>query len=89
MSWDDIDFLRAENSELRDYHDACIKELYRLLDIDDSDEEYRFKWVALAVANQGRQVREYKEALELLLRTYPEDVGVNSIIREVLNKEFR
>lgn len=87
-STETLEFLKDDYRELRDYHDACIKELYRLLSIDDSDEEYRFKWVALAVASQGNQVREYKRALELLLRMYPEDVGINSIIREVLNKEF-
>lgn len=34
-------------SEAQEHHLACIKDAYRLLGIDGSDGEYRYKWVAL------------------------------------------
>jgi len=36
--------------EAREHHLACIKDAYRLLGIDGSDGEYRYKWVALEIA---------------------------------------
>lgn len=46
-----IDRANHEETSMRDYHDACMKELYRMLNIDGSNGEYRFKWVALEINN--------------------------------------
>lgn len=45
----EAEIAQANYQSLRDFHDACIRELYSMLDIDGEDGEYRFKWVSLEV----------------------------------------
>lgn len=61
------------NDNMREYHDACIKELYRLLDIDSNDGEYRFKWVSLELGKLLREVKTLREENKKLRRLLGED----------------
>lgn len=47
--------------EAHDHHRACLVDAYKILGIDGSDGEFRYKWVALAM---GRLVRKVDQ-LEL------------------------
>ncbi len=58
--------------QLHQFHDACIKELYRMLEIDGSDGEYRFKWVALELNNLLLEVKKLREENEKLTTAYVE-----------------
>lgn len=61
---EEIKQLAAERDDLRRHHDACIKELYRILGVDGSDGEYRFKWVALEALSLVKERDKLKDALE-------------------------
>lgn len=56
--------LRAEIELIRNHHDACVKELYKILGITDYDGEFRFKWVALEMA---KLVNAYKHLHKTLM----------------------
>lgn len=44
------DVLQMLLDESQEYHRSCIADAYRLLGIDGSDGEFRYKWVALEIA---------------------------------------
>lgn len=64
---------RAAHESMRDYHNAAIKELYRIFNIDGSDGEIRFKWAALAASATVSDVNRAWVALEKL-KSYNEDI---------------
>ena len=66
----EIECQKMLRCDCQDHHTACIKELYRMLGVDGSDKEYRFKWASLALSNKLQelaalklQLSETKEAL--------------------------
>ena len=64
------DQLRTRCEELESNHLACIKELYRLLNIDGSDGEYRFKWVAIEVADRVKRIEELEKENKTTIESY-------------------
>lgn len=54
------------HESLRRYYQAVIKELYEIFDIDGSDGEYRFKWVALEASSCMRELKELRKKHETL-----------------------
>ena len=53
----------AIHNDLRQFHDACIKDMYVLLGIDGSDGEFRYKWCALEIAKMKRELDSAMAAL--------------------------
>ncbi len=49
---DRLALVERERDDAKDYHQACIAEFYRMLGVDISDGEIRFKWAALALAEK-------------------------------------
>jgi hypothetical protein len=45
-----LDLATHERDDLRQFHEACVKDLYEKLGVDGSDGEIRYKWAALAVS---------------------------------------
>ena len=70
--------LREENErraaayrDMRSFHDAAIKELYRMLGVDGSDGEIRFKWAALALARKLDELAALRAELEAARKDAP------------------
>jgi hypothetical protein len=57
---------REDHNSMRDFHTASMKELYRILNIDGSDGEYRFKWVACEAMKLQRELAAKNAVVEAL-----------------------
>lgn len=51
----EIEVEKSLRKEATDYHRAAMLDAYKLLGIDASDGEIRYKWVALEIANLKRR----------------------------------
>jgi hypothetical protein len=77
---------QANYESLRDFHDACIKELYRQLGIDGEDGEYRFKWVSLEVHRLVDENKKLKEQLAKYTAEPEQEPPIPSNLDEALSQ---
>lgn len=57
------DIFKNERDELRELHNAGIKEAYRICGIED-DGEYRWKWVLLEFNSMVKKIKELEEGIK-------------------------
>ena len=82
--WNECDVARNQREDVHAYHDACIKELYRMLNIDGGDGEYRFKWVALElskVLSHYEKLKVENEKLKTEKNLPTSHVGVREVTK--------
>lgn len=58
---DEIDY-KSLLHEAQEHHDDCIKDAYKLLGVDGSDGEFRYKWVALEIVALKQENEKLRSA---------------------------
>lgn len=66
--------------EAHDHHRACIVDAYKILDIDGSDGEFRYKWVALKMGQVMRELDRYKQDNQRL-KSHPMASHTHSVLK--------